>query len=141
MLMLAFPWLVQFCLLSTRELRSSWFPWTLRVLSIGFGGRTSWNAGLHGRAFELFESYFSNRYLYVVTAGGISSSVPISAGVPQGGIWLPSPLLFSLYTRLIPYHSQLFSYANDHTLLNIKRQAICELNSDLAALVQYGVDW
>ena len=104
-----------------------------------------WNVGLHRRAFEL---YFSNCYLYVVTAGGISSSVPISAGVPQDGIWLP--LLFNLYTHLIPpvvNHSQLFSYADNHILLKIippkafQVQAIHELNSDLAALVQYGVDW
>jgi len=59
-------------------------------------------------------------------------------------------LLFNLYTHLISSvvsHSQLYSYADYHTLLKVipskasRVQAICELNSDLAALVQYGADW
>ena len=50
------------------------------------------HVGLHGRAFELFKSCFSNHCLYVVTANGISSSVPISAEVVYGH------LCFLIYT-------------------------------------------
>ena len=103
MLMLASPWLVQFFLLSTRGLRSSSLPWTLRVLSIGLGGRASCvTYGMLAYTGELlnFLNPFQLVFLRVLYA------------------W--SPLLFNLHTRLIPSvvnHSQPFSYANDHTMI------------------------
>ena len=47
------------------------------------------------RVFHLFQSYLSNGYIKVVTPFDSSDLHPVSAGVPQGAIWLP--LLFNLY--------------------------------------------
>ena len=51
--------------------------------------------GACGKAFALFQSYLSNRYLYVVANAKESSHYPIQAGVPQDAIWFP--ILFNLY--------------------------------------------
>ena len=45
-----------------------------------------WVVGVRGRAFKLFKSYLSGRYLYVVANGEASDRVQINSGVPQGAI-------------------------------------------------------
>jgi len=42
--------------------------------------------GIRRKAFALFQSYLSNRYLYVVANGQESSQHPIQAGVLQGAV-------------------------------------------------------
>ena len=100
-----------------------------------------WSIGFCGRVFHLFESYLSDRYIKVVTPFDSSDLHPISAGLPQGGIW--SPLLFNLYVRLlpsVPRHCPVVGYADDHTLMTINPNrsdcfpAATSLNADLAAL-------
>ena len=61
--------------------------------------------GVGGLAYQLFTSYFSERVMYVATAEGQSSTLSVSASVPQGAIW--SPLLFNLY---IPFYLLLSSF-------------------------------
>ena len=51
--------------------------------------------GVGGPAYQLFTSYLSERVMYKATVEGQSSMLTVSAGVPQGAIWLP--LLFNLY--------------------------------------------
>ena len=51
--------------------------------------------GIHSNAFALFQSYLSNRFLYVMANAQESSQYPIQAGMPQGAVW--SPMLFNLY--------------------------------------------
>ena len=130
-----------------------------RVVSLDIKGafdRIWWNGllqhlsciGIRGRAFALFQSYLSNRYLYVVANASESSQYPIQAGVPQGAVW--SPMLFNLYVRQLPSqvrHSFLVSYADDSTLLKIvpskeaRKLAAEEINSDLNAIVCWGKKW
>ena len=86
--------------------------------------------------------------MYVATADGQSSTLTVSAGVPQGAVW--SPLLFNLYIRFLPsvvQFSSVIGYADDHTLLKIiplkqdRLRATDELNTDLTALFQFGQQW
>ncbi|CAM9980610.1 unnamed protein product, partial [Heterosigma akashiwo] len=58
--------------------------------------------GVRSKAYQLFESYLSDRALFVVANGQISERVSIKSGVPQGAIW--SPLLFDLFVRNVPQH-------------------------------------
>ena len=70
-----------------------------------------------GKAFTLFDSYLSNRYIRVVTPLGSSHLCRVTTGVPQGASWSPS--LFNLYIRQLPTflkHSMVVGYADDHSL-------------------------
>ena len=86
--------------------------------------------------------------MYVATAEGQSSMLTVSAGVPQGAVWLP--LLFNLCIRFLPsvvQFSSVIGYTDDHTLLKIiplkqdHLRATDELNTNLAALFQFGRQW
>ena len=79
-----------------------------------------WSIGVRQKAFSLMASYLSDRHLFVVANGRESSLYPVTARVPQGGVW--SPMLFNLYVRHLPsqLHSySLVNYADDSTLLKI----------------------
>ena len=85
-----------------------------------------WSVGFRGKAFQLFESYLSNRYIRVVTPLDSSDLHSVTTGVPQEAIW--SPPLFNLYIRKLPTvmeRSLIVGYVDDHSLLKIipdKRQ-------------------
>ena len=55
---------------------------------------------MRAKAYKLFESYLSDRVLFVAHNGEISEHVGIKFSVPQGAIW--SPLLFDLFVRYVP---------------------------------------
>ncbi len=57
--------------------------------------------GIRGVALEWFRSYLANRTFCVSLGDSVSSSAPLSCGVPQGSVL--GPLLFSLY--LLPLGS------------------------------------
>ena len=91
------------------------------------------------------ESYLSDRYLFVVANGQDSSLYPITAGVPQGGVW--SPMLFNLYVHHLPSQFKsclLVSYADDSTLLKVipikdlRLSAAAEINADLCSIADWG---
>ena len=44
--------------------------------------------------------FLSDKYLFVVASGQESSLYPVTAGQPQGGVWLP--MLFNLYVCHLP---------------------------------------
>ena len=46
-----------------------------------------WSIGFCEKAFRLFESYLSNRYIRVVTPLDSSHLCRVTTGVPQGAIW------------------------------------------------------
>ena len=103
---------------------------------------------VRGKAFTLFQSYLSNRYLYVVANAKESSHYPIHAGVPQGAIW--SPILFNLYVWQLPlqvHYCHIVSYTDDSTLLKVvpskeaRDLTAREINFDLNALVCWGKKW
>ena len=48
-----------------------------------------WAVGVRAKAYKLFESYLSNRALFVASNGETSEHVGIKFGVPQGAIWSP----------------------------------------------------
>ena len=54
---------------------------------------------MRAKAYKLFESYLSNRALFVASSGEISEHFGIKSGVPQGAIW---SLLFDLCVRNVP---------------------------------------
>lgn len=53
--------------------------------------------GIKGTALEWFRSYLADETFSVCLDESVSSSAPLSYGVPQGSILVP--LLFSLYMR------------------------------------------
>ena len=74
--------------------------------------------GVHGREYDLFQDYLSNRCQYVEYNGSISTTRSITTGVPQGSIL--GPLLFIIYINDLPSVSNLFDmliYADDTTLI------------------------
>ena len=105
----------------------------------------SWSIGFRQKAYSLMESYLSNRYLFVVVNGQDSSLYPITAGIPQGGVW--SPMLLNLYARHLLAQLKsclLVSYA---TLLKViptkdlRLSAADEINADLCNLADWGKQW
>ena len=107
-----------------------------------------WNIGFRDKAFRLFQSYLSDRFIRVVTSQDSSDLYSITARVPQGATW--SPPLFNLYICQLPTvvkHSLIVGYADDHTLLKIipdkphRLAAASQLNDDLAAISQFGKIW
>ena len=75
--------------------------------------------GIRGTSLEWFHSYLSNRSQFVDYDGTLSTSSPISTGVPQGSIL--GPLLFIIYINDIHEASAKFFaiiYADDTNLLN-----------------------
>ena len=106
----------------------------------------------NANAAKLFESYLSDRVLFVASNGEISEHVGIKSGVPQGAIW--SPLLFDLFVRNVPKRVRAallkacHFYANNLTLVKeververAVRLARRELDTDLYQLYLFGKEW
>ena len=70
--------------------------------------------GVHGTELQWFDNYFTNRTQVVSANGAVSTTQPISCGVPQGSIL--GPLLFTLYVNdlsSVAVHGKVVLYADD----------------------------
>ena len=91
--------------------------------------------GVHGTELQWFDNYFTNRTHVVSANGAVSTTQPISCGVPQGSIL--GPLLFTLYVNdlsSVAVHGKVVLYADD-TAIFVSGKNIEDiqgkLNSDL----------
>ena len=95
-------------------------------------------------AFNLFQSYLSNRKQVVVVEGTKSETLDVEAGVPQGSRL--GPLLFIIFINDITHdlESEITIFADDTTLLatgkdpNITAQM---LNRDLLKISDWAARW
>ena len=81
--------------------------------------------GIKDCAFNLLNSYLSDRQQFVQINNIKSSLLPVKTGVPQGSIL--GPLLFIIYLNDFTHTSDVFkmiSYADDSTLLTKLRDLI-----------------
>lgn len=102
--------------------------------------------GIHGKLFDLLESYLSNRKQCVQLCGCTSSSLELKAGVPQGSVL--GPLLFLIYINDISddLKSKTYLFADDTSLFQtIKdgdtRSAANVINRDLDLINKWASKW
>lgn len=86
-------------------------------------------AGFDLRSTNLMESFLRDRSQMVKMAGGLSSSLPVNSGVPQGS--LLGPILFALFVNnmasvLENDHTKCTQYADDSCILT-KAESVEEL--------------
>ena len=90
------------------------------------------NYGFRGRAHQLIKSYLTERKQFVSCNGIISSTLPVSVGVPQGSVL--GPLLFLIYVNDMPSvlvnGASVIQYADDTTLYS-SRKEIYDLCNEL----------
>src|SRR5437899_5042383 len=106
--------------------------------------RLTSNFGISGSALSLISSYLSNRSQSVSIQSHLSSSAPISTGVPQGSVL--GPLLFCLYTTPLTYLFQtplFYHFYADDTQLYISFSSSDSLShlSILSSTLDSVFDW
>ena len=100
--------------------------------------------GIEDNAFNLFQSYLSNRKQVVVVDGVKSDILDVNAGVPQGSRL--GPLLFIIFINdiITNLESEITIFADDTTLLatgkdpNLTTQ---QLNRDLVKISDWASRW
>ena len=99
------------------------------------------SVGLDDNSLNWFESYLSSHQQVTFIDNMMSSSLPVSVGVPQGSIL--GPLLFITYINDMPNivkHCKILLYADD-TLLHYSSKSACDIeknvNEDLNLISQW----
>ena len=97
--------------------------------------------GLDNNSLNWFESYLTNRQQKTSINNTLSSSLPVSVGVPQGSIL--GPLLFIIYINDMPNfvkHCKIILYADDTLLYyssnSIKDIELC-VNEDIHSICKW----
>ena len=97
--------------------------------------------GLDNNSLNWFESYLTNRQQKTSINNTLSSSLPVSVGVPQGSIL--GPLLFIIYINDMPNivkHCKIILYADDTLLYyssnSVKDIELC-VNEDLHSICKW----
>ena len=86
------------------------------------------SVGLDNNSLNWFESYLSSRQQVTSIDNTLSSSLPVSVGVPQGSIL--GPLLFIIYINDMPNivkHCKILLYADDTLLYYSSKSAKSEI--------------
>ena len=97
--------------------------------------------GIQSTVLHWFSDYLSGRSQRVVVSGNMSASVNCSCGVPQGSVL--GPVLFSLYTRLVPTlsrssHTQVFA---DDIMIDYSSTSVCNIDHHLSEAVSTQATW
>ncbi len=102
--------------------------------------------GIHGKLYDLLESYLMDRKQSVVIDGCKSELLPIRAGVPQGSVL--GPLLFLIYINDISddFDIDSFLFADDTSMLdcviNGNTQHTCTIiNEHLVKVNRWANQW
>ena len=103
-----------------------------------------WQIGITGLVWQWFKCYLSNRCQFVSISGKMSSSLPVTSGVPQGSIL--GPLLFIIYINDLPGCASFAStllFADDTKCLgNISSNTDrILLQNDLDSLQSWCITW
>ena len=104
-------------------------------------------AGTDSRALQLMKNYLRRRFIRVVVGGESSKLRRIRSSVPQGGKWSAPLWDFEIATlEDLNLEGILLSYADDCSLLykidkNNRDTVTATVNSDLAALQEWGIEW
>ena len=97
--------------------------------------------GIRGPAYNLLQSYLSNRYQYTLINGFMSDLLPIDFGVPQGSIL--GPLLFLIYINDLPLVSDnaIIKLFADDTSIFICAKSLAELKSIASTVLSKVDEW
>ena len=105
--------------------------------------RKLYQYGIRGIANDYFRSYLSDRTQYVCIENELSSTLPITHGVPQGSVL--GPILFLLFINDFPHSSIFFKFtlfADDSNLLSIfKNSTPAMIHSTLQNNLQHVYKW
>ena len=97
--------------------------------------------GFHGTELQWFDNYFTNRTQVVSANGAVSTTLPISCGVPQGSIL--GPLLFTLYVNdlsSVAVHGNVVLYADD-TAIFVSGKNIEDIQGKLNSELEHISAW
>ena len=103
-----------------------------------------WQIGITGRIWKWFKCYLSDRTQFVSFNGVLSSSLPVTSGVPQGSIL--GPLLFSIYINDLPDSVSFATpllFADDTKCIGRVSSSIDHtlFQSDLDSLLSWSAAW
>lgn len=100
--------------------------------------------GINGKLLAWLSSFLVNRTQHVKIGSSMSTSLPVTSGVPQGTVL--GPILFSIYVNDIEtvlIHSSIKIYADDCKIyLKVSNDLDCvNLENDLKAVALWAKEW